>query len=99
MRAAPTTSIPMMRPVERGVGWVHIFLTIQSVVIVLLSINRLSTLTLGYVATNQFLRWVDLNNMLVLPLISLSAFYLLKKHLEYDNAAREGFWHRTLGLT
>ncbi|MCX6044419.1 MAG: hypothetical protein NT075_04850, partial [Chloroflexi bacterium] len=58
-----------------------------------------STVTLGYVAANQFLRWVDFNNMLVLPLTSLVAFYLLKKHLEYDNAAREGFWHRALGLT
>lgn len=99
MRATPTISNPRLRPAARHLGWVHSLLTVQSVVIVLLSINRLSALTLSYVAANQFLRWVDFNNMLVLPLISLIGFYLLKKHLEYDNAVREGFWQRTLGLT
>jgi hypothetical protein len=34
------------------------------------------------VAPNQFLRWVDLNNMLVLPLLSVVAFYLLKRQME-----------------
>jgi hypothetical protein len=77
---------------------IHWLLTVQSVVIVLLSINRLSSLTVGYVAANQFLRWVDLNNMLILPLISLVAFYGVKKVLEYDSPQREGFWHRALGV-
>ena len=76
----------------------HTLLTVQTLVIILLSINRLSTLTLGYVAPNQFLRWVDLNNMLILPLISLTAFYLLKQHLAYSNPAYQGTWHRTLGV-
>ena len=49
---------------------IHLLLGGQSLIIVLLSINRLSTLTLGYVHPNEFLRWVDLNNMLVLPLIA-----------------------------
>ena len=35
--------------------------------VVLVSLNRLSALTLSYVAPNQFLRWVDLINMLPLP--------------------------------
>jgi hypothetical protein len=95
-------STPMMtvatRPLERGLGYIHALLVVQSVVIVLLSINRLSTLTLGYVSSNEFLRWVDFNNMLILPLLSLIAFYLLKKHLEYNSPAREGRWHRTLSL-
>jgi len=60
----------------------HALLAVQSVVVILVSINRLSTLTLGYVLPNEFLRWVDLNNMLLLPLISLVAFYLLKKQME-----------------
>jgi hypothetical protein len=77
---------------------IHQYLSVQTLVIILLSVNRLSTLTLGYVAPNEFLRWVDLNNMLVLPLISLGAFYLLKQELEYDNAARDGGWHRALSL-
>jgi hypothetical protein len=73
---------------------IHLLLAIQSVVIVLLSINRLSTLTLGYVASNEFLRWVDFHNMLTLPLISLVAAYLLVQQLEYDSPARNGLAHR-----
>jgi hypothetical protein len=64
------------------IGRIHWLLTIQTVVIVLLTVNRLTTLTTGYVAANQFLRWVDLHNMLTLPAISLCAFYLLKRTLE-----------------
>src|SRR5574338_1581979 len=60
----------------------HLLLAVQSVVIVLLSINQLSSLTQGYVASNEFLRWVDFHNMLTLPLASLIAFYLVKKLLE-----------------
>src|SRR3712207_808649 len=86
------------RPVEHGLAYIHALLTVQSVVIVLLSINRLSSRTLGYVSANEFLRWVDVNNMLILALLSLIAFYLLKKHLEYESSAREGGWHRILSL-
>ena len=82
----------------RSLRPLHLLLTVQTVVVILLSINRLSSLTLGYVAPNEFLRWVDLNNMLFIPLVSLVAFYTLKKWLEYDNAAREGLWHRALGV-
>lgn len=77
---------------------IHLLLAVQSVVAILVSINRLGTWTLGYVLPNEFLRWVDFNNMLVLPLISLVAFYLLKKTIEYDSAAREGKAHLTLNL-
>jgi len=77
---------------------IHILLSIQSLVAVLVSINRLGTWTLGYVLPNEFLRWVDFTNMLVLPLISLVAFYLLKKTLEYDSPQRETASHRTLNL-
>src|SRR5262245_13981366 len=81
-----------------GLGRIHGLLAVQSGVIVLLSVNRLSSLTLGYVAANEFLRWVDFNNMLVLPLISVVAFYLLKKQLEYDSPARESSRHLALNL-
>jgi hypothetical protein len=77
---------------------IHLLLAVQSVVAVLVSINRLGTWTLGYVLPNGFLRWVDLNNMLVLPLISLVAFYLLKKTIEYDSPQREGRAHITWNL-
>ena len=61
---------------------IHVLLAVQSLVVILVSINRLTSLTIGYVLPNEFLRWVDFNNMLVLPLISTVASYLLKKHLE-----------------
>lgn len=72
---------------------IHLLLSVQSVVAILVSINRLGPWTLGYVLPNEFLRWVDFNNMLVLPLISLMALYLLKKTIEYDSPAREGRVH------
>jgi hypothetical protein len=68
---------------------IHVLLGVQSLVAILVSINRLGTWTLGYVLPNEFLRWVDLNNMLVLPLISVVASYLLKKIIEYDSPQRE----------
>ena len=77
---------------------IHTLLSIQSLLAILVSINRLSTLTLGYVLPNEFLRWVDFNNMLVLPLISLIALYLLKKTIEYNSPAREGRAHTAWNL-
>jgi hypothetical protein len=68
---------------------IHTLLGIQSLVGILVSINRLGTWTLGYVLPNQFLRWVDFNNMLVLSLISMIALYLLKKTIEYDSPSRD----------
>lgn len=68
---------------------IHTLLGVQSLVAIFVSINRLGTWTLGYVLPNEFLRWVDFNNMLILPLISVVASYLLKKTLEYDSPQRE----------
>jgi hypothetical protein len=72
---------------------IHTLLGIQSLLGILVSLNRLGTWTLGYVLPNEFLRWVDFNNMLVLPLISLVALYLLKKTIEYSSPARDGRAH------
>lgn len=77
---------------------IHTLLAVQSFVAILVSINRLGSWTLGYVLPNQFLRWVDFNNMLALPLISLVAFYLLKKTVEYDSPARNGRAHLVINL-
>jgi len=77
---------------------IHTYLGIQSAVAILVSINRLSTWTLGYVSPNEFLRRVDFNNMLVLPLISLAASYLLKKTIEDDARARDSRTHLTVNL-
>jgi hypothetical protein len=72
---------------------IHTLLGVQSLVAILVSINRLGTWTLGYVLPNEFLRWVDFNNMLVLPLISVVASYVLKKTIEYDSPQRESKSH------
>ncbi|MCL4303170.1 MAG: hypothetical protein KJ077_46220 [Anaerolineae bacterium] len=96
---APRTATLARPAVESGLNWIHWLLLVQSVDVILVSINRLSSLTTGYVAANEFLRWVDLLNMLVLPLISMIAFYLLKKQVEYDSPTREGRWHLALNLT
>jgi threonine/homoserine efflux transporter RhtA len=85
--------------VDYDLDWIHLLLLVQTVDVILVSINRLSNLTTGYVAANEFLRWVDLLNMLILPLISIVAFYLLKKQIEYDSPAREGRRHLVLNLT
>lgn len=77
---------------------IHGLLAVQSLVAILVSINRLGAWTLEYVLPNQFLRWVDFNNMLILPLISLVAFYLLKKTVEYDSPEREGRSHLFVNL-
>ena len=78
---------------------IHTLLAVQSFVAILVSINRLGPWTLGYVLPNEFLRWVDLNNMIFLPLISLVAFYLLKKTIEYNSLERDGRAHLVINLT
>ena len=72
---------------------IHALLGVQSLLAILVSINRLGTWARGYVLPNEFLRWVDFNNMLVLPLISVAASYLLKKSIEYDSPQRESMPH------
>ncbi len=89
------TAISTLKTLRRT----HQLLSVQSVVVILLSINRLTDLTLAYVAPNEFLRWVDFNNMLVFPLISTVAFYLLKKEIEYEWVGWNGRFHLTLNLT
>src|SRR5512141_2689693 len=72
---------------------IHALLGVHSLVAILVSLNRLGTWTLGYVLSNQFLRWVDFHNMLLLALIRVVASYLLKKSLEYTSPQREGKVH------
>ena len=76
---------------------IHLLLSVQSILAILVSVNRLGTWTLGYVLPNQFLRWVDLNNILV-ALFSLVTGYLLKKTIEYNSPAREGRAHTAWNL-
>ncbi|MBN8654150.1 MAG: hypothetical protein J0M11_00330 [Anaerolineae bacterium] len=76
---------------------IHILLSIQSLLAILVSINRLGSWTLGYVSPNEFLRWVDLNNIFI-SFVSLIAAYLLKKSIEYNSPAREGVAHTLWNL-
>lgn len=92
------TIAALPQPAVHGLAITHMLLAVQSLVVILVSTNRLSPLALGYVAPNEFLRWVDLNNMLVLPLISVVAFYLLKRHLENNHPARPGLLQPLLGV-
>src|SRR5512138_2833747 len=76
---------------------IHVLLGIQSLIGILVSLNLLGAWTLGYVLPNHFLRWVDLNNIL-LSIASLVALYLLKKTIEYDSPMREGTAHLAWNL-
>lgn len=58
----------------------HLLLTAVSVVLILLTVNRRTTLTLPFVAPNEFLRWTDLNNML-LGMVTVLLYYALNAHL------------------
>lgn len=76
---------------------IHLLLGVQSLLAVFVSINRLTDWFTGYVLPNEFLRWVDLNNILV-ALVSMLAGYLLKKAIEYNSPAREGSAHTAWNL-
>lgn len=77
---------------------IHTLLTVQTLIILLLSINRLSSLTVGYVAPNEFLRWVDFHNLLTLPLLGLVTLYYLKELLAADPVQRGGRAYGLIGL-
>ncbi len=76
---------------------IHLLLGIQSLLAIFVSFNRLTDWFTGYVLPNEFLRWVDLNNILI-ALFSLVTGYLLKKTLEYNSPAREGRAHTAWNL-
>ncbi|WP_217143237.1 hypothetical protein [Streptomyces sp. AC627_RSS907] len=58
----------------------HLLLTAVSLTLVLLSVNRRTELTLSFVAPNEFLRWTDLNNM-VLGMVTVLLYYAIITHL------------------
>jgi hypothetical protein len=66
---------------------VHVLLTGLSLVIVILSINRLSSLTQYRLEPHDFLRWLDFNAMLPIPIVSIVLYYLLKKDVELAGQA------------
>ncbi len=76
---------------------IHLLLGIQSLLAIFVSFNRLTDWFTGYVLPNEFLRWVDLNNILV-ALVSMITAYILKKTLEYNSPARDGRAHTAWNL-
>lgn len=77
---------------------VHLLLTGLSVVIVALSLNRLTGATAGTIAPHDFLRWLDLNAMLPIPIASIVLYYLLKKDVELAGAAPPSRWLLTVNV-
>ena len=65
---------------------IHLILTGLTLTIILLSINRLSNFTQGYLQPFEFLRWLDFNAMLPIPLFSIILYYLLKREIVYESA-------------
>lgn len=65
----------------------HLLLTIDSLVVVLISVNRKAGGTLAFVADNRFLRWVEIDNM-VLGLCTVLLYYLVTAHLVRDGRPR-----------
>lgn len=64
---------------------IHFLLTGLSVVILLLSLNRLTSLTLSYLQPYEFLRWLDFNAMIPIPLLSILLYYLLLRDVIYES--------------
>jgi hypothetical protein len=80
--AAPVAAAPAPQTAERA--WVrrlHVLLGVQSLVLLLASVNRLSSLGDVALLPHGSLRVIELLNLLVLPPVSALAFFLLLEHL------------------
>jgi len=64
---------------------VHLLLTGLSITILLLSFNRLTSFTLSYLQPYDFLRWLDFNAMIPIPLLSIIIYYLLLREVTYES--------------
>lgn len=60
---------------------VHLLLTGLTLSIILLSINRLTPWTQGHLPPDDFLRWLDFNAMLPIPLITIVLYVLLLREV------------------
>lgn len=68
---------------------VHLLLTGLSVTILLLSLNRLTSFTLSYLQPYDFLRWLDFNAMLPIPLLSILLYYFLLREVTYESSFKK----------
>lgn len=64
---------------------IHFILTGLTLNIVLLSLNRLTSWTSGHLMPFEFLRWLDFNAMLPIPLMSILLYYLLRREVIYES--------------
>ncbi|MFJ7495097.1 hypothetical protein ACIQZB_28635 [Streptomyces sp. NPDC097727] len=86
LTGAPGTG-PQAGPARLAHGRLHLLLTLNSLVVVLVSVNRKAGGTLAYIADNQFLRRVEVGNM-VLGLCTVLLYYLVTAHLVSDSRRR-----------
>lgn len=63
----------------------HLIFTGLTGVIILLSLNRLTPWTLGYLQPHEFLRFLDFNAMIPIPLLTILLYYLLLREVTKDN--------------
>jgi hypothetical protein len=79
--STPQKSNSATRP-SAGTGYsvLHLLLSAVSVDMVLLTLNRRTELTLSFAASNEFLRWTEVNNML-LGLVTVLLYYALNSHV------------------
>jgi hypothetical protein len=90
------TAVPQQPP---RLTTIHILLGIQTLAVMFGTVNRLGPWTLGYVAPNEFLRWVDFLNMLPIAMLSVAASGALFYVLAYNNGRHYGRWHKVLGMS
>lgn len=77
---------------------VHRILTGLSLTIVLLSLNRLFSFTSSYLQPYEFLRWLDFNAMLPIPLLTIVLYYLLKRDIQGNTNAKKSKYHLWINL-
>lgn len=75
---------------------VHVLLTGLTLTIVLLSINRLTDLTQGHLPPHEFLRWLDFNAMIPIPLLTIVLYVLLLRDVV---SSRSIFTREHIALT
>ncbi|MFF4902778.1 hypothetical protein [Streptomyces sp. NPDC001068] len=85
--ARTSDTSPRAVPRRLAHGRLHLLLTLDSLLVVLVSVNRRAHSTLAPVAENGFLRRVEAGNML-LGLCTVLLYYLVAAHLVRDSARR-----------
>ncbi|MBI2612008.1 hypothetical protein HYW54_04675 [Candidatus Gottesmanbacteria bacterium] len=77
---------------------IHLILTGLSLTIILLSLNRLTPWTQGYLQPFDFLRYMDLFAMIPIPLFSVLLYWLLRNEILYDHPFRRTLLYTILNL-